>query len=370
MKMLLTVFGVWLTVAAAQAAAVQETELHDFTVEVIADQLDHPWSVEFLPGGGYLVTERPGHVSRVSDDGTVVRLEGAPEVSGRGQGGMLDIRLDPEFGDNRRVFICYAGGGLLGAGTELASATLGDDRLEDLQVLFQAEPKVFGGRHFGCRIAFDDDGRLYLALGDRGDRDTAQDLSVHHGSIMRLNRDGSIPHDNPFLGIEGARPEIFTYGNRNPQAMVRRPGSDDIWSVEHGPQGGDEVNIIRGGNNYGWPVVSFGAEYGSGTPIGEGAHKEGMTDPVYYWDPSIAPSGMAFYEGDAFPAWNGSLLVGALKFRLLVRLTMDGDQVVAEERMLEDEIGRIRDVRVGPDGLVYLLTDADPGKLVRLVPVE
>lgn len=370
--MRVSAFLVPLLVAATPASAAEtyESRLHDFEVEVIADDLNHPWSVEFLPGGEFLVTERPGDVSRVSPGGDTRRLDGAPEVSATGQGGMLDIRLDPDFADNRRVFFCYAAGGMSGHGTELASAELGEDRFENLETLFVAEPKVYGGRHFGCRIVFDDAGHVYLSLGDRGARENSQDLDTHHGSIIRLNRDGSVPGDNPFVDRRDARPEIYAYGIRNPQAMTVRPGTDQIWEVEHGPQGGDEVNIIRKGGNYGWPVVTFGAEYGSGSPIGEGTHKEGMVDPVYYWDPSIAPSGMAFYEGEAFPKWNGSLFVGALKFRLLARLEMDGDEVVAEERMLENELGRIRDVRVGPDGLVYLVTDENPGKLARLKPVR
>ncbi len=344
------------------------SEKHDFVVEVITDELVYPWGMAFLPGGDFLVTERPGRLNRVSPSGQVRPVDGAPRVATAGQGGLLDVALDPDFPDNERIYLCYAAGGIAGAGTELAAATLDGDALRDLETLFVAEPKVHGGRHFGCRIAFDEAGHLYLALGERDKRALAQDLSSHHGGVMRLNRDGSVPADNPFVGRDDARAEIFTYGNRNPQGMARHPDTGAIWELEHGPQGGDEVNVLVPGGNYGWPVVSYGGEYGSGRPIGEGETKPGIEDAVHYWNPSIAPSGLAFYRGDAFPEWNGSLFVGALKYRLLSRLELDGERVVAEERLLEGELGRIRDVRVGPDGYVYLLTDNSPGMLARLRP--
>ena len=360
-----------LVLAAAAPSAAQtlhQSERHDFIVEVITDKLVYPWSVAFLPNGDFLVTERPGRLNRVTAAGDVQRVNGAPSVAASGQGGLLDVALDPAFEDNARIYLCYAAGGIAGSGTELASAVLDGDALRELETLFVAEPKVHGGRHFGCRIAFDETGHLYLALGERGDRDHAQDLSTHHGGVMRLNRDGSVPRDNPFVNRDDARDEIFTYGNRNPQGMARHPDTGDLWELEHGPQGGDELNILVRGGNYGWPVVSYGGEYGSGRQVGEGETKAGIEDAVYYWDPSIAPSGLAFYRGDAFPGWNDSLFVGALKFRLLSRLELDGERVVSEEQLLEGELGRIRDVRVGPDGYVYLLTDESPGVLARLKP--
>jgi glucose/arabinose dehydrogenase len=235
-------------------------------------------------------------------------------------------------------------------------------------VLFRAVPKSSGGRHFGSRLTFDADGFLYISLGDRGKRSQAQALSTHPGSIIRLHDDGSIPTDNPFVGNALARPEIYTYGNRNVQGMSLQPVSALVWAHEHGPQGGDEINVIEAGTNYGWPVITYGRNYGIGTKIGEGTHKEGMAQPVHQWTPSIAPSGMAFYVGERFPRWRGNLFVGSLKFGLLVRLALDGRRVVREERLLHGAYGRIRDVRAGPDGFIYLLTDESNGRLLRLEP--
>ncbi len=358
-----------LSAGGVQAVEVSSEE-HDFRVEVVTDTLRFPWALAFLPGGDMLVTERVGTLRRVTADGATHLVDGAPEVSVTGQGGLLDVALDPDFADNRRVYFCYADGGLRGHGTELAAATLVDDRLDGLEVLFVARPKGYGGLHFGCRIAFDEAGYLYLALGERGRRQHAQDLSTHHGGVMRLHRDGRVPADNPFVDRDGAQAEIYTYGNRNPQGLVRHPDSGALYELEHGPQGGDEINILRPGANYGWPLVSYGGEYGSGRQVGEGERMDGVEDALYYWDPSIAPSGMDFYLGDAFPRWRGNLFVGALKDRLLVRLVLDGAAVVHEERLLAGAIGRIREVATGPDGLLYLLTDADPGLLVRLVPTD
>ena len=239
-----------------------------------------------------------------------------------------------------------------------------------MEVLFQALPKSGGGRHFGGRVVFDGKGHVFLTLGDRGDRPRAQDLGDHAGSVIRLTEDGGVPPGNPFVSVAGARPEIFSLGNRNVQGAAMNPWTGELWAHEHGPQGGDEVNAIRAGVNYGWPVITYGRNYGVGTRIGEGARKAGMAQPLHQWTPSIAPSGMAFYAGDRFPGWRGSLLVGALKFRLLTRLEFDGERVVHEERMLEDVVGRIRDVRVGPDGFVYLLNDHPSGVIARLEPED
>ncbi len=354
----------------SMAHAVHRSEVHDFEVEVLAEGLRHPWALQFLPGEEMLVSERPGYLSRVKADGTIEDIGGLPPVGAIGQGGLLDIHLHPDFEQNQRLYFCYSGIGADGYGTELATANLRAGRLDSINVLFEADPKSYGGRHFGCRITFDKHERLYLSLGERGNRPNAQDLSSHPGSIVRLEQDGSIPGDNPFVGRNEVLPEIFSYGNRNPQGLARHPDSGEIWSHEHGPQGGDELNIIRSGVNFGWPTTTYGVNYGVGTKIGEGAHKQGMAQPLYYWVPSIAPSGMSFYNGSKFPRWHGNLFIGSLKFGLLVRLELNGERVVHEERLLEGELGRIRDVRSGPDGYLYLLTDEAAGKLVRLVPVD
>ena len=368
----------WFGFGAADVAAgkdvndsVEQTEKHAVRVNVLTRGLEYPWSLAFLPDGRMLVTERPGRLRYVAADGTLdpTPIAGLPEaVKERGQGGLHDVVLHPEFRRNRLVYLAYSGRGEGGYGTELARARLDGGRLVDVEVLFRALPKSRGGRHFGGRVVFGGPGHLFLTLGDRGDRPRAQDLGDHAGSIIRLTEDGRTPADNPYLSAAGARPEIFTLGNRNVQGAAMNPWTGELWAHEHGPQGGDEVNVIRAGVNYGWPVVTYGRNYGLGTKIGEGTHKEGMAQPLHQWTPSIAPSGMAFYDGDRFPGWRGSLLVGSLKFRLLARLEFEGERFVREERMLEGVIGRIRDVRVGPDGRVYLLSDESDGVLARLEP--
>ena len=253
-------------------------------------------------------------------------------------------------------------------GTELARGRLAGHRLENVQVLFRQAPKGARGQHFGGRIVFDRAGYVYLTLGDRGEMQRAQRPDDHAGSVIRLHDDGRVPQDNPFVGRAGWKPEKFTLGNRNMQGAALHPQTGVLWTHEHGPQGGDEINVIRAGVNYGWPVITYGVNYGIGTRIGEGTRKEGMQQPLHYWVPSIAPSGMAFYTGDKFPRWKGDLFVGALRDQMLVRLKLDGEKVVSEERLLKGVLGRIRDVRAGPDGLIYLLTDESNGKLVRLEP--
>ncbi|MCH8998386.1 MAG: PQQ-dependent sugar dehydrogenase [Proteobacteria bacterium] len=346
-----------------------ESERHRFRLTVVASGLEHPWGLAFLPDGAMLVTERPGRL-RVIRDGVLdpTPVSGVPEVAAVGQGGLLDVALHPRFRDNRLVYLSYAGKGRGGAGTEVARGRLSEGRLEDLEILFAVRPKSRGGRHFGSRLVFDAQGRLYITAGERGDPDRAQDPGDAAGSVIRLTEDGGIPPDNPFVGRAGARPEIFSIGHRNPQGLARHPETGRIWAVEHGPRGGDEVNVIEAGVNYGWPVITSGMSY-AGFPIGEGSEKPGMAQPVTYWVPSISPSGMAFYTGAAFPAWRGNLFVGALSGRLLVRLELDGERVVHEERLLEELGERIRDVRQGPDGLLYLLTDAPDGALLRLEPL-
>ena len=355
----------------AAPADVFESEEHAFRVVEVASGLDHPWGLAFLPDGRLLVTERPGRLRTV----TAGRLDpepvaGVPRVYASGQGGLLDVALHPDFQENGWVYLSYAGGHWGRAGTEVSRGRLRDNRLEDVEVLFRALPKSSGGRHFGSRLRFAPDGHLFVTLGDRGDRHRAQDPGDHAGSIVRLRDDGGVPPDNPFVGADGARPEVFTVGNRNVQGLAFHPDTGVLFAHEHGPRGGDELNVVGAGVNYGWPVISYGREYRSGAPVGEGTHREGMAQPAHQWTPSIAPSGLTVYEGDRFPGWRGNVFVGALKFRLLARLVLDDDRVVHEERLLEGRYGRIRDVRTGPDGLLYVLTDAPAphGALLRLEP--
>jgi len=359
--------------AAVDGAAAQtfRSDEHAFRVVRLVDGLDHPWSLAFLPDGALLVTERPGRL-RVVRDGKLLpqAVAGLPEVTEQGQGGLFDVVLHPHYVENRLVYLAYAARGADGIGTELARGRLSGMRLEKVEVLFRQDPKGNGGRHFGGRIVFDRAGYLYLTLGDRGEMARAQKPADHAGSVIRLHDDGRVPQDNPFVGKPGWKPEKYTLGNRNMQGAALHPESGALWTHEHGPQGGDEVNVIRAGVNYGWPVITYGANYGIGTQIGEGTHKDGMAQPIYYWVPSIAPSGMAFYSGDKFPRWRGDLFVGALKDQMLVRLRLDGEKVVREERLLKGVLGRIRDVRSGPDGFLYLLTDYSNGELVRLEPGE
>jgi len=282
--------------------------------------------------------------------------------------GAWGLALHPRFSDNSIVYLSYSGPGDGGVSTELMRAKLGATRLEDAKVIFRQEPKTTGGIHFGGRIVFDRAGFLYLTLGERGQMQRAQVPGNHHGSVIRLHDDGRVPADNPFVGKSDWKPEKFDLGHRNMQGAAFHPQTAMLWTHEHGPQGGDEINVIRAGTNYGWPVITYGANYGTGTKIGEGTHKAGMAQPLYYWVPSIAPSGMAFYTGDRFPKWKGNLFIGALRDEMLVRLVLDGEKVVKEERLLKGVLGRIRDVRNGPDGYIYLLTDENNGVMARLEP--
>jgi glucose/arabinose dehydrogenase len=341
-----------------------------FAIERLTGGLEHPWGMTFLPDGRLLVTERQGRLRLVDADFTLQPepLAGVPTAFARGQGGLLDVELHPDFAGNRLVYLSYAYLADDGAGTAVARGRLAEGALADVEVIFESNGLGSGGRHFGSRLLFDRDGYLFITHGDRGERQLAQQLDNHAGSVLRLHADGRVPADNPFVGRDDARPEIFSYGHRNPQGMALHPETGAVWVHEHGPRGGDEVNIIEAGGNFGWPVVSDGREYATGLPIGADAPPSGMIAPIHVWDPSIAPSGMAFYTGDAFPEWRGDVLLGALAFQLLARLELDGDAVVGEERLLEGELGRIRDVVVGPDGLVYLLTDAADGGIYRLRP--
>jgi len=350
--------------------ATHETEKHLVKTEIITDGLDHPWGLAFLPDGQILVTERPGQLRLISPSGEPHPdpIQGLPQIRQYGQGGLLDVALHPDFASNRWVYISYAERDARGVGTAVARGRLQDHRLNDVEVLFRLQPKDDKAYHFGSRLVFDNNGYLFITLGDRGTRSRAQALDDHAGALVRLHDDGRIPTDNPFVGNKDARPEIFSYGHRNIQGAALHPTSGKLWTHEHGPQGGDELNIPASGVNHGWPVITYGKNYVTGTDIGEGTHKPGMAQPIHYWVPSIAPSGMAFYTADRFPQWQGNLFIGSLKFRQLVRLELDGEKVIHEERLLDDALGRIRDVRQGPDGLLYLLTDADDGKLVRLSP--
>jgi glucose/arabinose dehydrogenase len=354
------------TDAAAQGPIASEQAT--FELVTVTSGLEHPWGMAFLPDDGILITERPGRL-RIVRAGVLdlEPIEGVPPVYASGQGGLLDIALDPAFASNQMIYLSYAAAGDGGNSTRVARARLEGGRLEDLEVIFVAEPLVRSSKHFGSRLAFDPQGHLFVTVGERGQGDRAQDPGDHNGSVIRLHPDGRVPEDNPYVAAAGARPEIFSYGHRNPQGLAIHPETGIPWLHEHGARGGDEVNVVRPGVNYGWPVVTYGIDY-SGAPIGEGTHKDGMAQPIHYWVPSIAPAGMAFYDGEAFPEWRGDLFVGALRSQLLARLELDGEQVVAEERLLEGAIGRIRDVEVGPDGFLYLLTDESDGALYRLEP--
>ncbi len=376
MRLRITIFAAILLAVSFKPVAAAETfssEHYRLRVVTVASGLRSPWGLAFLTqAGGMIVTERDGAVRLVSRQGRLSPpLAGAPEVFASGQGGMLDVALDPDFQRNKLIYLSYAEPGEGGAGTAVARARLdiASNRLDGLRVIFRQTPKSPGGRHFGSRLVFARDGKLFITIGERGQRRYTQDFSINRGQVIRINPDGTVPDDNPFVGRPGYRGEVWSYGHRNPQGAALHPETGELWIHEHGTQGGDEINLPKAGRNYGWPVIAYGRHY-SGEKIGVGSHKVGLEQPLYYWDPSIAPSGMAFYTGAAFPKWRGNLFVGALKFRLVARLTLEGEKVVAEERILVDLGQRIRDVRQGPDGLLYLLTDAGNGKILRLEPAR
>jgi glucose/arabinose dehydrogenase len=354
--------------SASMAAESFQSQAGSISVVTVAEDLEQPWGLAFLPDGRMLVTEKEGRLRLVDANGMVSEpLAGVPEVDDGGQGGLLDVALDPDFASNQRVYLSYSEPGSEGSGTAVARGTLAGNGLEAVEVIWRQQPKLGSGQHFGSRLVFLQDGTLIVTLGDRNRRQYIADLKSQVGKLARINPDGSVPQDNPFVGDPAYSPDIYSLGHRNVQGAALHPDTGELWTVEHGARGGDEINIPQPGKDYGWPVISYGREY-SGEKIGEGASKPGLEQPVYYWDPSIAPSGMAFYTGDRFPAWKGNLFVGALKFRLLVRLELDGDRIVREERLLEDMGDRIRDVRQGPDGYLYLLTDEDDGRILRLEP--
>jgi aldose sugar dehydrogenase len=332
--------------------------------------LEHPWGLAVLPDGRMLVTERPGRLRIASPDGTMSEpLTGLPPVYARGQGGLLDVALSPGFAQDRLVYLSFSEPGEGGAGTAVARGRLGERGLEGTQVIWRQQPKVQGPNHWGSRLAFRPDGTLFVTLGDRFSyRERAQDLSVTLGKVVRINADGSIPSDNPFVGRADARPEIWSYGHRNVQAATV-DARGQLWTIEHGARGGDELNNPQPGKNYGWPVITYGVDY-SGARIGIGTAKAGMEQPVYYWDPVIAPSGATFYTGSAFPDWRGDLLIGSLSPGMLVRLRLQDGRVVQEERYLGDLRERIRDVVPSPDGALYLLTDSSRGRILRVDPAR
>lgn len=349
----------------------------NFTTEVVIDDLSHPWGMVFLNDSDMLITERTGKLRKVVNwELQDKEVQGLPNIREIGQGGLLGITVHPDFKRNKLVYLSYSGKEKNQYGTEVLRGNLNNNRLENIEVIFKAQPKQNRGHHFGSRLVFADDGTLFISLGDRGASPSqgrghpAQQLNNHIGSLIRINDDGTVPQDNPYLKKAGAKGEIYTIGNRNMQGMAINPQTREIWTHEHGPQGGDEINIMQAGVNYGWPVITYGVNYGTGTKIGEGTHDRYMKQPIYKWVPSIAPSGMMFYSGDQFPGWKGNLFVGSLKFGNLVRLELNGENIVDEERLLNFEFGRIRDVVQGPDGLIYLLTDSSNGKLLRISPIK
>jgi glucose/arabinose dehydrogenase len=347
-------------------------ETHALRLTSLLTGLENPWSLAFLPDGRMLVTEQAGRLRLVESDFRLdpKPIEGLPLSIERGQGGLFDVVLHPNYAQNGWIYWAYNAPGPGGWGTALARGKLKGHRMNEVQVLFSMQPKTRSSQHFGGRIVFDTAGMLYLTLGDRGDKDRAQKLDDHSGSVIRLHDDGRVPADNPFAKRAGAFPEKWTLGNRNIQGAALHPKTGELWTHEHGPQGGDELNVMRAGLNYGWPVVSYGVNYGLGTRIGEGHSKPGMVQPLHVWVPSIAPSGMAFVSGSQFPQWQGDLLVGALRGQMLVRLVLNGEKVMREERLLQGRAGRIRDVRMGPDGLIYLLSNGADGALLRLEPAR
>lgn len=363
-RLKLLLLSAFISMSALAAPAVTVTELQD--------GLDHPWSLAFLPdNGGMLVTERSGQL-RLWQPGKPLSgpLSGVPEVYAKGQGGLLDVALSPNFTQDRRVYLSFAQaekGGKAGTAVGYGRLNPQGTAIENFSVFFRQQPKLSTGNHFGGKLAFDKQGHIFITLGENNQRPTAQDLSLHQGKIVRLTLDGKVPNDNPYQNKLPAKPEIWSYGHRNPQGLAQNPWSGEIWAHEHGPKGGDEINILMAGKNYGWPLATHGVNY-SGSPIPEaqGTHLTGTKQPIYYWEKSPGISGMAFYNAERFPAWQHSVFIGALAQKELIQLQLDGNKVIAEQRLLSDRGERIRDVRVGPDGYIYLLTDENNGKLLKI----
>lgn len=366
--------GMVLSVSSVAFAQTVDSSAGKLTATVLAEGLDHPWAMAFLPDGRFLVTERSGQLLVIDNGVESGAIEGVPRVVAEGQGGLLDLVLAPDFETSGRIYLTFAepaedAGLQRGTGTAVMAAKLvleGDGgRLEDQKVIFRMNNFDNSNRHFGSRIAIGDDGNLFVTLGERGTMERAQDPADLAGGVVRIAPDGSVPEDNPKL--EGWAAEFWSIGHRNPQGATIRPEDGALFTVEHGARGGDEVNMPTAGDNFGWPVITYGVDY-SGVKIGEGTEKEGLEQPIHYWDPSISPSGLDFYDGDLMADWQGDLLAGGLSGAVLVRLDMEGDSVVGEERLFAGQLGRIRDVRVGADGAVYLLTDEDNGRLIRVAP--
>jgi glucose/arabinose dehydrogenase len=373
MKTIFTLLAIFLCLGSAAAQSQRSPQPKPVDGELqatpVAKGLEHPWSIEFMPNGSMLVSERPGRLRVVSVDGRVSQpLAGMPKVFASGQGGLLDVALSPSFAQDRTIYFSYAEPGEVGAGTAVARGRLGEGQVEAVQVIWRQVPKVQGNNHFGSRLVFGRDGNLFVTVGERFNyRDQAQNLANTLGKIIRIQPDGAIPKDNPFVGRDGVKAEIWSYGHRNVQAAALHPETGQLWTVEHGARGGDELNRPQAGKNYGWPVITYGVDY-SGAKIGEGTSKPNMEQPVYYWDPVIAPSGALFYSGNAFPRWRGNLLIGSLTPGLLVRLEINGDRVINEARYLAELKERIRDVQQAPDGSLYLITDESNGRVLRVEP--
>ncbi len=350
-----------------------QSEAATFRVVRLIENLEHPWAVAWLPDERMLITERPGRLLLIRGDklargDKIQEVSGLPAIARKNQGGLMDVALHPEYEQTGWVYLTYSASNDDGYGTVLIRAQLDGTALTNVEELYRQQPFVSGGRHFGSRIVFPGDGTLLFSIGDRGKRSPAQDRSNSIGNVIRLTLDGDVPPDNPFVDTDGALPEIYSYGHRNIQGMIVHPQTGDIWAHEHGPRGGDELNWIRPGINYGWPEITYGREYATNMNIGD-FEAEGMEQPVTYWDPSIAPSGMAVYDKDRFPGWTGNLFVGALAHQKIQRVVLDGHAVARQETLLENELGRIRDVRTGPDGYLYILTDSGEGALFRVEPI-
>lgn len=367
------VVAVSLGLSATVAADEYTTERHTVEMTTLTENLSHPWGMTFLPDGSMLVTERDGILNHISADGSErTKIKGTPEVVARSQGGLLDVNIDPNFSNNGWIYISYSEpnqNGGEGNSTAVMRGKLDGDQWVDGEVIFRQAPKYESGAHFGSRLVFSPEGHLFITLGDRYSRmEDAQTLDNHHGKIVRIWPDGSVPEDNPFVGDDDALDEIWSYGHRNVQGAAIHPDTGELWTIEHGPQGGDEVNIPKAGKNYGWPTITYGEDYGGGE-IGIGTHKEGMEQPYYYWLPSIATAGSIFYTGDQFKHWQGDLLVTALRGQMIARLDLEEGRMIHEERLFDGDIDfRIRDIEQGPDGMLYILSDEDNGRLIKLSP--
>lgn len=357
-------------VGAAQPTDIHHSQKISFVVDTVVSGLNVPWGLEFLPNGDLLIAERSGILYRYSNK-TLTPIDGLPSIFAKGQGGLMDLKLHPDYSTNGWLYIAFseaaASGGRIVGNTSIIRAKLNENQLVNIEKIFTGLPQTERAHHFGCKLEFDKNGYLYFGIGDRGQHfDFPQKLDNHNGKIHRIHDDGRIPADNPFVNTAGAMPSIYSYGHRNPQGTSMHPVTGEIWVSEHGPKGGDELNLIKPAYNYGWPVISYGINY-DGTILTELTEKEGMEQPITYWDPSIAPCGMIFVTGDRYPAWKNNILIGSLRFQYLERVVLSGDRVIFQEKLIEG-IGRVRNVKMSPDGFIYVAIET-PGKIVRLVPV-